>query len=642
MTSADPPDGQEVVPTMACPACETDVPVGAFCGCCGANLFAGEGGQRDRLRIRTFAAAPNEHVLRMSVASSLFPQLPERSRTAFRFGLVALVVALSVFAALRWQAPLIATAALGLPILFVIYLRETDAHRDLPIRTLAATAILGIALGAGWAQIIGVIVSHSYDVAMGFDEDLGHALLEGLTIPVSGALVMLAPAVLVRLLRPPVKEALDGFVIGSLASVSFIVAATLVRLAPQFATGPVAQDRSIGALLIEGGIQGVAVPVMALAAGGLVGTALWLNRTRVLVTSVLVVVVLFAGLGLLEAAPIPEGLQLGLHLVFAALALLALRIGLQVALLSGEPDAPSHSPVASLAPSNPTEQILCPQCDHVVPDMAFCPNCGIAAQAASRTSRATRRDDRPRRESGATEESTARAAYAVPPGPYEATPVRQSTPRGVLLTLTCVLAVVAVAAVGVSVVITPTLPRYVCPPDCGRPPLGSPITTNPRFTAADGSFSFSYPGPGTAYEATVNENGVALNFVAGDTGTLVLFGEPARNRTPQQVTEDLLQENYPDATIDYEIPNASVGYQPGYGVVADEYPQDSTGQYTRLRLLVMVAVKNDLALVAAAAGPYHEFSPQFGTGHPSGANLQLAMDMAKYVNSFAWRGDPPR
>ena len=628
MTDVDPPAGQEVVPTMACPACGTDVPVGAFCGSCGANLFAGQGGRRDRLRIGSFAAAANEHVLRQSVASTLFPQLPERSRTPFRFGLVALLVTLSVLAALRLQAPLITTAALGLPLLFVVYLYETDAHRDLPIRTLAATAILGIALGTGWAQIIGVIVSHSYDVAMGSEEDLGHALLEGLTIPVSGALVMLVPAVLVRLLRPPVKEALDGFVVGSLAAGSFIAAATLARLAPQLATGPTAQDRSVGALLVEAGIQGVAVPAMALAAGGLVGTALWLNRTRLLVASVLTVVVLFAGLGLLEAIPISDGLQLGLHLVFAALTLLALRFGLQVALLSEEHDV-----------KNSDEQVLCPHCDHIVPDMAFCPNCGVAARSASRTSRATRRGDRPRQ--GHAGESS-RAAYAVPPGPYEATPVRQTTPRRVLLTLACVLGATAVAAVGVSMVITPTLPRYVCPPDCGRPPLGSPIATNPRFMAADGSFSFSYPGPGTAYEATVNEDGVVLNFVAGDTGTLVLFGEPARNRTPQQITEDLIQENYPDAEVDYEIPNASVGYQPGYGVVADEYPQDSTGTYTRLRLLVMVAVKNDLALIAAAVGPYHEFSPHFGTGHPSGANLQLAMDMAKYVNSFAWRGDPPR
>jgi hypothetical protein len=583
------------------------------------------------LRIGSFAAAANEHVLRLSVASSIFPHLPQRSRTPFRFGLVGLLLALAVFAALRWQAPLIATAALGLPFLFVIYLHETAAHRDLLVRTLALTAVLGVALGAAWALVIGVIVSHSYDVAMDSGEDLGHALLEGLTIPVSSALVMLAPAVLVRSLRPPAREALDGFVIGSLGAISFTVAATLARLAPQLATGPTAQDRSVGALLIEAGIQGVGVPIMALAAGGLVGTALWLNRTPVLLASVLAVVVLYAGLGLLEAFPIPDGLQLGLHLVFAALALLALRIGLQVALLREEHDA-----------TNPAEQVLCPHCEHVVPDTAFCPNCGVAARSASRTSRNARRLDRPRRPSGDAGESTARAAYAVPPGPYAAAPVRHTTHRRVLLTLTGALGVSVVTAVVVSTVITPTPPRYVCPPDCGRPPLGSPVATNPRFTSADGSFSFSYPGTGTAYEATVNEDGVVLDFVAGDTGTLVLFGEPARNRTPQHITDDLIQENYPDATVDYEIPNASVGYQPGYGVVADDYPQDSTGTYTRLRLLVMVAVKNDLALIAAAVGPYHEFSPDFGTGHPSGANLQLAMDMAKYVNSFAWRGDPPR
>jgi hypothetical protein len=562
------------------------------------------------LRIGSFAAASNEHVLRMSVASSIFPQLPDRSRTSFRIGLVVLVVVLSVFAALRWQAPLIATAALGLPLLFAFYLRETDAHRDLPIRTLALATVLGIASGAGWALVTGAIVSHSYDVAMGSDEDLGHTLLEGLTIPVAGALVMLAPAVLVRLLRPPDREALDGFVIGALGAISFTVAATVARLAPQLATGPTTQERSVGDLLVEAGIHGVAVPVMALAVGGLVGTALWLSRTPVLIASVLAVVVLYTGLGLAELAPIPHVLHVGVHLLCAALALLALRIGLQVALLQEGHDLTGSA-----------EQVLCPRCEHVVPDMAFCPNCGTATCSSSRTSR---------------------AASAVPPGSGEAAALRQTTPRRVLLPLGGVLAAAAVAAVVVSMVITPNLPHYVCPPDCGRPPLGSPVTTNPRFTSADGAYSFSYPGPGTAYEATVDEKGVVLNFVAGDTGTLVLFGEPARNRTPKQITEDLIQENYPDAEVDYEIPNASVGYQPGYGVVADEYPQDSTGTYTRLRLLVMVAVKNDVALIAAAAGPYHEFSPSFGTGHPSGANLQLAMDMAKYVNSFAWRGDPPR
>ena len=118
-----------------------------------------------------------------------------------------------------------------------------------------------------------------------------------------------------------------------------------------------------------------------------------------------------------------------------------------------------------------------------------------------------------------------------------------------------------------------------------------------------------------------------------------LFGLPAEGRTPKEIAEYLIGEKYPYANTDYEIPNAMVGYEPGYGVVVDEYPQDARGTFTRLRLVVMVAVRNDYALVAAAVGPYHEFTRDFGTGHPSGVNLQLAMDMGKYVNSFRWR-DP--
>ena len=75
--------------------------------------------------------------------------------------------------------------------------------------------------------------------------------------------------------------------------------------------------------------------------------------------------------------------------------------------------------------------------------------------------------------------------------------------------------------------------------------------------------------------ATVHENGVVPDFIAGDTGTLELFGEPARNRTAPQIAEDLIEENHPDATVDYE---------------------------------------NDLALIAAAVGPCHEFSPRASLG----------------------------
>ena len=90
----------------------------------------------------------------------------------------------------------------------------------------------------------------------------------------------------------------------------------------------------------------------------------------------------------------------------------------------------------------------------------------------------------------------------------------------------------------------------------------------------------------------------------------------------------------------YEIPNTLVGYHPGYGVAADDWPDGQNVVASRTRILVMVAVKDDLALIAAAAGLFSEVGPVAVS--QSGGCLDLSSDMAKYVNSFRWRGDPPR
>ena len=184
--------------------------------------------------------------------------------------------------------------------------------------------------------------------------------------------------------------------------------------------------------------------------------------------------------------------------------------------------------------------------------------------------------------------------------------------------------------------------RYICPPDCGRPPTGLPVATNPRFTAPGGEFSVSYPAPGAAYTVDIQTNGITAEWTAGDGGTLRLFSRPAEGRDAKQIAKALLQEGFPDAGVAYELPNATVGYHSGYGEVADFQPLGAAAKADRLRIIVVVAVKNDLALIAAAQGPFREFTPSFGPGPPSPANLQIAQDMGKYVNSFSWRGDPPR
>ncbi|KUH97215.1 hypothetical protein AU188_22590 [Mycobacterium sp. IS-3022] len=487
------------------------------------------------------------------MTGTLFPHLAPPSRVPLGVALAVLAAMLVGFALLRWQAPMIAVAAVGGALVFAVYIHEAGVHDDVPVRLLASTALLAAVLGIGWALATGTVVAESQDVALAASgPNLAKAFV-GVGIPLGSAVLMLIPALVVRF-RCPARP-LDGYAVGALSAVVFTSAATLVRLLPQFATGVRADDRSAGSLLVQAGIQGVALPVTAAALGGLVGIALWTGRARAVIASVTVALALYAIIGVVEFAPVPNGLHLAVHAAIAVLALSALRIGQQAAV---EPDRPP--------------------CDG-----------------------------------------------------------RAGPPR-VLGSLAAGVAVAIVAGVVAAVLTTPAVAKVVCPPDCGRPPIGEPVQSNPRFFADGEAFSVQYPGPGSAYEVTFDSDGVVLEFTGGDTGTLELFGLPAGNRSPKQIAEDLIDKYYPDATTDYEIPNAMVGYRLGYGVVADDYSQDANSSFSRLRLIVMVAVKDDYALVASAIGPYREFSPDFGPGHPSGANLQLAMDMGRYVNSFRWGG----
>jgi hypothetical protein len=232
--------------------------------------------------------------------------------------------------------------------------------------------------------------------------------------------------------------------------------------------------------------------------------------------------------------------------------------------------------------------------------------------------------------------------YSTQAGTYTVPTLPITSHRRLLVVWVAAIGLVAAGLVAMSGALEKPSARYICPPDCGQPPMGKPVTVNPRYTAPDGTFSVAYPAPGTAYKVTPGDRGVTADLLAGDGGTMRLFGQPANGRNPKEIANQLVKQTFPDTKMAYEIPNAMVGYQPGYGMVADCWPQGSNSSYTRMRVVVVVAIKNDLALVAGAVGPYHPFGPDFGSGKPSAANLQLALDMGKYVNSFAWRGDPVR
>ncbi len=93
---------------------------------------------------------------------------------------------------------------------------------------------------------------------------------------------------------------------------------------------------------------------------------------------------------------------------------------------------------------------------------------------------------------------------------YDVAPVRHTSYGWLLTTLAAGVGVVVATAVTASVLATPSRPRYTCPPDCGRPPIGQPIDSNPRFVSENGEFSVQYPGPGSLYKATMYSDWVAL------------------------------------------------------------------------------------------------------------------------------------
>lgn len=630
-----------------CPQCDDEVPDGNFCGRCGTTLTAQPGSSQPGsskkrqvsrwLRPGTYGAAPAERVLVPHLASALFPHLPKRSRAPFRATLLVAVIALAVSVAIKVPAAGITISALGLPLIFGLYLRASSVDREIPRLSLAIATVLGAVLGAGWVLLTGGLVARSYNVSIGVGLALHHLISQGVLIPAAGMVMMLVPTVVVRLTRPGSRESLDGFSIGALGALAFTAAATLTRLAPQFTTGLFAHPRPIQGLIVEVIMGGVTIPITGAAAGAVFGILLWFRpggdhdrnvRTALSLLAALVVIA-HAGVGVIDIVGLSEMTMLATHLTAAVLSLLVLRLALQLALLHE-----AHDPIRQDQP------LLCIHCEMVVPDMAFCPACGAATRASSRASRRERRELRPEPVVDETLSPgnvlAAYPGYALSAQTYLAPKLQRPRFRWLLGRWGTAVLTVTVVLGAVALVLTPKIAHYQCPPECGRPPSGAPVTGLPKFTAPDGTFSVSYPAPGSAYEITTFDNGVVAKFVGGDTGVMQLFSEPAKGRSARDVVTSIIKKRYPDAKVAYEIPNAMVGYEPGYGVLADDWPQNPAAVSTRQRILAMAAVKNDLALVAFATGPYRAFGPTSGPGLPSGANLELAADLGKYVNSFQW------
>ncbi len=371
------PDDHAPNEVGTCPHCGAQVPVGAFCGNCGASLAEHVHGAR----LHAYAPSPGEHVGRPALISTLFPHLGHRHANLFReaFGVGLLLVIL--LSALRLYTSALIAAALLLPLVYLLYLYEVEVYEHSPVAVLAATFVVGAGLGAGdtlvTAHFSGVVVSGT----------VRGPLITGVLQPIIAQLLMIAgPLLLLR--RAEFDETLDGLTFGVTAALGFTLASVLAGYWHTF-TAPLQGVEAVSPEAVLGILRaGILVAVVNACTTGTITAMLWRRRQgrsrtgtrpawRGLNAAIFVAFAVQIALALISYY---VGSLVGLVLLwtFAALVLLIwVRVLLHHALL----DESSEYGIGQLAP--------CTECHRMVPTMAFCPACGVYRGAARKQDRAT-------------------------------------------------------------------------------------------------------------------------------------------------------------------------------------------------------------------------------------------------------------
>lgn len=283
----------------------------------------------------------------------------------------------------------------------------------------------------------------------------------------------------------------------------------------------------------------------------------------------------------------------------------------------------------------------CQRCGHPLePGASFCGQCGAPVAPASATRVAV--------PAAATSAAATSAASAGPPFAVfrGAGPVpwqRAIGPRTRAWGLMIGLAFVAIVAAGlIGWGIGQRLAPSCSGPDCG--PLSAPLAATQPYKSSRYGFSLDATGYCRSIAMPVTGHDDAsidwtLKFPAASVGDwpVNIHGEPADGREAQPIVESLKDAKYADAQFVYSIPMADIGYAPGYGAVYDLLLSAGSAQPTHTRVILIAAVKGDLAIVLDSIGPFDAQK----LGHPFPAQTHGVICFSPMINTIAWPGEPP-
>jgi RsiW-degrading membrane proteinase PrsW (M82 family) len=379
---------------MQCEHCGRETPPGHYCAYCGAHLVAGGTPHHPTRRRHVFAANPNESVYHPGIISTFFPHLNAHRTQQFRWLLLVLALVVILLAAGRYIPIAIVAAALIVPLLYLIYFWVVEIYEDEPIWVLLMTFVVSGLLGAAFS-----LWSYHYVVQEtrfgigGLVPSQNFILWTALIIPVVGQILMLVGPLILYFTRPRFDEVLDGMAFGVASGLGFAAAQSIVYSWLQV-TGPLTQGGDAASWVFPVIRIALFAPLLHAITTGLICAALWLRRDhtppeRALGALPSVPVALAIGfLGQIVPSLLadltqsqqvlnlsPQILNLIWYGVTIILLMLYTRHVLHVGLID-KARALGHSGT-----------IRCPHCFHTVPDVPFCPNCGIAMRSIAKRAR---------------------------------------------------------------------------------------------------------------------------------------------------------------------------------------------------------------------------------------------------------------
>lgn len=178
----------------------------------------------------------------------------------------------------------------------------------------------------------------------------------------------------------------------------------------------------------------------------------------------------------------------------------------------------------------------------------------------------------------------------------------------------------------------------VCSESC-PPPSQNPLHAPHRYTSSAYGYSLEYfdRRDVTLEETANNDTTIGFDVKENPVYSWSFTGMNPNGRSAQQIVRDVQSSTYPDATLVYTIPQAEIGYTPGYGNVYDDTVYTAGGDVVHVRIYILAAIKNGVAVEMDAVGAYKAID----YGHPNPSLSPAPVLFDPILDTVTWKNEPP-